>query len=1213
MTVQTQTACSTERIESFLDHRLSEPEQRMLEEHLSDCPECRDRLGARTANRDLWDKASRYLRDDDFLVEPISGVEASTSDASIRQVLELLAPTDDPQMLGRLGSYEVSGVIGAGGMGVVLKAFDRSLDRTVAIKVLAPHLASSGAARNRFAREAKAAAAVLHPNVIGIHGVSNGEPLPYLVMSCVKGTSLQKRIEAEGPLSPGETLRIGAQIAAGLAAAHAQGLVHRDITPSNILLEEGVERVAITDFGLARAVDDATMTRSGVITGTPQYMSPEQARGESLDHRSDLFSLGSVLYAMCTGHSPFRAESTLGVLRRISDDPPRPLREINPHVPDWLAAIIDRLLAKNPDERFQSAAEVSEQLEQWLAWMQQPSAVPRPKAIRATSPRRVASFLKLALLTAGIGTLLTAVVFVVQLGETSIRFEIDDPSLAVKFGEKQITIENDGDTIQIAPGKENSFTVLQSGSEVTGNSFVLKKGENVALRVSVAKGGDIKVSSDPALDIKRRELPGPVLGAGKKAGDETQFLLLSPPGSQLLCTAQKRAVKLPGRFRMQGTSLNFLLSSPEHSKSSIPGVLTREPMTATTKRFLSDNAISLKLSEADLKMAGQGRLTKYVFLPHLQPGEKWSGHLGTLTMGSVGRESDKEVRRNMKERGTLLAVLHLGKDNGKPASTGDSAQPTSPSADFRTQRSALDALNEINKAHIKSGKHDPGVLKRIEQYETAFRLQSDFASIQAKALLEASAKAAALEAAAKKEAEANLRAAEAAELVKGVGDRFEAIRSGIFSYRLTRGREKPDTDAEFKFTFNGKSWRLEQFNDRLFKRTATKINHNGRLFVSGGSRGRIFQPRSPFEETQEPPPFRAGTVWEERTHRYLIANSRRVRLAGEKEVNGFTTKVIELDIPREDLHKALDGVHPALEKSATLRLYVSPKLGHVLIRYEQVGPKNFVPQRRDFFQFSEVWPGLYLPFVSQFEAARDEVSPYKTRYEIKGTLLINRAIPDTAFKMPAGINLLRDERPASSRKANSSRRLRQIVASPNGSLLADLRYNIVVLGDARTRSRQARTIDIGSPGKTIVFSADGKQIGVLTEEGVKYFEVGTGKLLRFVREEEWPAWPNEKMPDKPSSVPQIEPRARVISPDGSLIGSLFNNGIDLSDTETKKIVRIIRMTVAAKSLQFSADGSEIAAVSNDGVRYFTVHDGELARFAPKARQAKWEQPQETKE
>ena len=149
-------------------------------------------------------------------------------------------------------------------MGVVLKASDQSLDRTVAIKVLAPHLASSGAARKRFAREAKAAAAVLHPNVIAIHSVSNDEALPYLVMPYVRGTSLQKRLDRDGPLSLQEILRIGAQIAAGLAAAHAQGLVHRDIKPANILLEHGIERVTITDFGLARAADDATITHSGM-------------------------------------------------------------------------------------------------------------------------------------------------------------------------------------------------------------------------------------------------------------------------------------------------------------------------------------------------------------------------------------------------------------------------------------------------------------------------------------------------------------------------------------------------------------------------------------------------------------------------------------------------------------------------------------------------------------------------------------------------------------------------------------------------------------------------------------------------------------------------------------------------------------------------------------------------------------------------------------
>ncbi len=203
-------------------------------------------------------------------------------------------------------------------MGVVLKGFERSLNRYVAIKVLSPAMAASGAARKRFAREAQAAAAVLHENVIAIHRVDESHNLPYLVMPYVAGMSLQKRIDDEGPLPLPCVLRIGRQIAAGLAAAHAQGLVHRDIKPANILLERGVERVTITDFGLARAVDDGSVTKTGVIAGTPQFMSPEQSRGETIDARSDLFSLGSVMYAMCVGRPPFRADG----IRRLATDRP---------------------------------------------------------------------------------------------------------------------------------------------------------------------------------------------------------------------------------------------------------------------------------------------------------------------------------------------------------------------------------------------------------------------------------------------------------------------------------------------------------------------------------------------------------------------------------------------------------------------------------------------------------------------------------------------------------------------------------------------------------------------------------------------------------------------------------------------------------------------------------------------------------------------------
>src|SRR4029079_13527040 len=146
-------------------------------------------------------------------------------------------------------------------------------------------------------------------------------------------------LEAEGPLPVPDILRIGSQMSRGLAAAHAQGLVPRDIKPANILLENGVERVKITDFGLAHAVDDVRTTQPGVVLGTPEYMSPEQARGERIDHRSDLFSLGCVLYILCAGRPPFRADTTMAIIRRVCDDTPRPLSEINPDIPTWLAAI----------------------------------------------------------------------------------------------------------------------------------------------------------------------------------------------------------------------------------------------------------------------------------------------------------------------------------------------------------------------------------------------------------------------------------------------------------------------------------------------------------------------------------------------------------------------------------------------------------------------------------------------------------------------------------------------------------------------------------------------------------------------------------------------------------------------------------------------------------------------------------------------------------
>ncbi len=295
--------------------------------------------------------------------------------------LEFLNPAGDGQHLGQLREYQIQEILGQGGMGMVLKAFDPPLHRVVALKVMNPQLATVAAARRRFVREAQAAAAVVHENVVTIHGVDESGPLPMIVMACVPGQSLQERIDDVGPLQLREILRIGLQTASGLAAAHAQGLVHRDVKPANILLENGVQRVKLTDFGLARAVDDASMTMTGVVSGTPQFMSPEQARGDEIDFRTDLFSLGSVMYAMCTGRAPFRASTVMGVLRRVCEEPARPIRELNPEVPVWLAAVINKLMSKVRTERYQTASEVATVLEQCLAHNQRPELMPLPEAV----------------------------------------------------------------------------------------------------------------------------------------------------------------------------------------------------------------------------------------------------------------------------------------------------------------------------------------------------------------------------------------------------------------------------------------------------------------------------------------------------------------------------------------------------------------------------------------------------------------------------------------------------------------------------------------------------------------------------------------------------------------------------------------------------------------------------------------------------------------
>ena len=298
------------------------------------------------------DVVSRSQAEDDTL-----GLAAGKEDTSF------LAPPQTKDEIGRLGSYRVLRVLGKGGMGMVLEAEDPQLKRRVALKVMLPQYAADAKAKQRFLREAQAAAALEHDHIISIYQVS-GDGVPFLAMPLLKGESLSTRLNREGRLPIAEAIRIAAEIADGLAAAHDAGLIHRDIKPANLWLDGTRRRVKILDFGLARPVDgdDAHLTRSGVILGTPAYMSPEQARGIKVDSRADLFSLGCVLYQMCTGAMPFQGADTFALLTALAVDTPADPHTHNPDVPPELSALILHLLAKKPEDRPRTAGEVHARL-----------------------------------------------------------------------------------------------------------------------------------------------------------------------------------------------------------------------------------------------------------------------------------------------------------------------------------------------------------------------------------------------------------------------------------------------------------------------------------------------------------------------------------------------------------------------------------------------------------------------------------------------------------------------------------------------------------------------------------------------------------------------------------------------------------------------------------------------------------------------------------
>ena len=280
------------------------------------------------------------------------------------QWMDLLRATNQPDLLGILGNYEVLEVIATTQMATILKAHDPELDRFVAIKVLSPILATQATARERFLREARSMATLEHENILPVYGIYS-DSTPWFAMRFIEGGSLQDALDAKDPrLREAAFLEsLARQMASALSKAHADGIIHRDLKPANILLDADSDLMWLTDFGIARAESDPGLTLEKTVAGTPRYMSPEQAEGRELDHRTDLFSLGSVLYHCATGSPPFEGDHSTVIINRVARGSTTSCGKLSPSLPTWLTGVIDQLLEKSPDKRIANADNLLEQIQ----------------------------------------------------------------------------------------------------------------------------------------------------------------------------------------------------------------------------------------------------------------------------------------------------------------------------------------------------------------------------------------------------------------------------------------------------------------------------------------------------------------------------------------------------------------------------------------------------------------------------------------------------------------------------------------------------------------------------------------------------------------------------------------------------------------------------------------------------------------------------------
>jgi hypothetical protein len=413
-----------------------------------------------------------------------------------------LGPPQEAGELGRLGGYRVLSLIGRGGMGMVFRAEDPGLHRQVALKVMSPALAEEEVARQRFLREARTTAAVEDDHIVPIHQVGEDRGLPFLTMPLLNGESLRARLERDRQLPMAEVLRIGREVAEGLAAAHANGLIHRDVKPANIWLEGERGRVKILDFGLARKIQgDPHLTQSGAILGTPAYMAPEQARGEKVDGRADLFSLGCVLYRLSTGRMPFRGADLVSTLLAVATEQPKAPLTINPQVPPALSTLVLLLLAKDPKDRPASGQAVVEALQ----------AIEKAATSKSEQAPWYRRPLAVAAAASGLLTVLVLLGVVISLRTKhgTLVVTVSEPNVHVLIdGDDKVTLDSRKvGRVELVAG-DHRLVVKRGKEELFMRDFTLKSGGETIVDAKwkdqpVHKGPDKATAQGPQPDSDR--------------------------------------------------------------------------------------------------------------------------------------------------------------------------------------------------------------------------------------------------------------------------------------------------------------------------------------------------------------------------------------------------------------------------------------------------------------------------------------------------------------------------------------------------------------------------------------------------------------------------------------------------------------------------------------------------------------------------------------